>query len=312
MLGLERPSICAICLVALVMLCSPSPVGAQNLLQDGGFEILGSRSGQSPWIVPAVDSVRNGVGKPPAGSVLGESYAASLSPVSDYKAELAQPLLPLVPGRPYVLSAWVRAEQPGIQAYIGVRSEKGFPRIYRGLSGEGWERIELQFTASEGWAQVVLSTTAGATLWDDITLLEGQTAIERVAAEWEKELKQGKELYTGLVVNAKGSGLERGMSPKIWDATGRLVFAGVDASFDQLIRKGLVAYEKSLEAATAHPRLAVSDAYPMRLPLVVDAQGVSGMPRTGVIIGAEDARRVRAATNEYDFLGRFAIIFVVD
>ena len=50
----------------------------------------------------------------------------------------------------------------------------------------------------------------------------------------------------------------------------------------------------------------------MRLPLIVDAQGVSGMPRTSVIIGEEAARRIRAATDQYDFLGRFAIIFVID
>lgn len=141
---------------------------------------------------------------------------------------------------------------------------------------------------------------------------ESKTAAEEVAAQWEVNLKAGKPLYTGLVVNALGTTLERGMSPRIYDVTGRLIFDGKGATFEQLIGKGLVAYVRTLEDAAEHPRLAVSEEYPMRLPLIVDAQGVSGMPRTSVIIGEEAARRIRAATDQYDFLGRFAIIFVID
>ena len=76
--------------------------------------------------------------------------------------------------------------------------------------------------------------------------------------------------------------------------------------------RALVAYSTDLREATSHPRLKVSDAYPFRLPLVVDAQGTRGLPRTDVIIGAADARRIREAVEEYDFLGRFAVVFVLE
>lgn len=306
--------ICSLVLFTLGVLSCAGSAAAQEYIVDGGFEYVGTHPGQSAWLIPPGSGVRSGAGRlePSFATTAGTGYAAYLAATSDYKTELVQPLLPLVPGRQYLLSAWVKAEQPGMDITIGVRSQKAYPHIERGLSGEGWERVELEFDAQEGWAQVVLSSTAGVTLWDDVSLQESRTVAERVAAQWERNLKQGKQIYTGLVVNAKGTGLERGMSPTIWDTNGRLVFAGIDASFDQLIRKGIVAYEHTLEEAAAHPRMAVSDEYPMRLPLVVDAQAVSGMPRTSVIIGAEDARRIREATNQYDFLGRFAIVFVVD
>jgi hypothetical protein len=286
---------------------------ASEMVVDGSFRRLGNQPGESAWIIPAVGGVESGVGRVSEGTSDTQGYAAFLALTSDYAAELVQPLLSLVPGREYILTAWVRTEKSGVQASIGIRTQQGYTRLYRGLSTDGWERIELRFTAAEGWAQIVLSNTTGTDVyWDDISLQEYQTVAEMVAAQWDAQLKLGKPLYTGLVVNAIGTGLERGMSPKIYDIKGKLIFSGVGASFDQLIRKGLVAYVHTLEEATAHPRLAVSDAYPLRLPLVVEAQGVSGMPRTGVIIGAEDARKLRAATNQYDFLGRYAIVFVVD
>ncbi len=103
-----------------------------------------------------------------------------------------------------------------------------------------------------------------------------------------------------------------GDEPRIWDENGQLVFAGIEAGETQLYSLGIVAYSTDLREATSHPRLKVSDAYPFRLPLIIDAQGTRGLPRTDVIIGAADARRIREAVEEYDFLGRFAVVFVLE
>lgn len=291
-------------------------VSSQNLLVDGGFGLSGHQPEAAVWISRGAGaSIEKGVGRPSSDNADETAYAARLMPPTDYASEWVQPLLPLTTGNEYVLSAWVRLQgDTPAQASLGVRMQNGYPRIYRGLSGDGWERIELAFTASEGWAQVVLSCTAEAMVfWDDVALYASDTVMERLAGEWEARLKTEQQpLYTGLVIDARGTGLERGMSPKIYDAFGRLVFAGESASYDQLIRKGIVAYVRSLEEATAHPRVAVNPEYPLRLPLVLDAQQATGSPPTAVIVGEEDGRRIRRATDQYDFLGRFAIVFVVD
>lgn len=301
-------------LLLLAGLLCPAGTMAQALVADGGFEQMGRDPSAAAWIARGAGAeIRQGVGRVSPDDAEAAAYAAALAPKDDFSTEWVQPLLPLAPGREYVLSAWVKLDGAAAQALLGVRSSRSFPRIYRGLAGEGWQHMELAFTAEEGWAQVVLSSTAGATvLWDDVALHESSSEVERLAAIWEERLRQGNPLYTGLVVDSRGSGLRRGMSPKIYDVTGRLVFAGAEASFDQLIRKGLVAYVKTLEEATSHPRLAVSTEYPMRLPLVVDAQDTTGPTRTAVVVGLEDASRIQAATDQYDFLGRFAIVFVVD
>jgi hypothetical protein len=279
---------------------------------DGSFQTLGSNPVKSAWVLPAQGRVQSNAGRQ-ADATREPDYAVAITSVNDFGSELIQPIQPLVAGREYVLTAWARAERPGLQARIGVRMSDVFPSLYRGLTGDGWEQISLKFVATEGKGEIVLANSVGGTVWwDDISIQESRTAAEKVAAEWEASLKEGKPLYTGLVVNALGTTLERGMSPRIYDVSGKLIFDGKGATFDQLISTGIVAYVRTLEEATTHPRLAVSEEYPMRLPLIVDAQGVSGVPRTSVIIGEEAARRVRAATDQYDFLGRFAVVFVID
>jgi hypothetical protein len=301
--------------VVFIVLFLCAGVGAQNLIADSGFELSARNPRGGPWIARGEGAdLKEGAGRL-SHDQDGNNHAARLVPLTDYGSEWMQAVLSLKAGVEYVLSAWVRLQDDTpAQASLGIRMRNSYPRIYRGLSGDGWERIELAFTAEEGWAQIVLSSTAGALVyWDDVTLHQNVTVTEQLARLWESRLREKEQpLYTGLVVDARGIGLERGMSPRIYDTSGRLIFAGEGYSHDQLIRRGIAAYVRSLEDATTHSRLAVSPDYPMRLPLVLDAQQAIGLPPTAVVVGEEDGRRIRQATDQYDFLGRFAIIFVVD
>ncbi|HHW09225.1 MAG TPA: hypothetical protein GXX29_04565 [Firmicutes bacterium] len=304
-------------LIWAVFLVVPAGEGAQNMVMDGGFEMTAAGKGVF-WIFRGEGaSLAPGMGR--GAGEAAEGAAAVTRPAADYTCEIIQPLLPLTAGRQYVLSAYVKnlAGTTG-EAMIGLRQEKDFPRLFRDIPPGKWERLELAFTPDVGWAQVVLSGGAGVELvWDDVTLKESTILSEQLASEWEQRLKSGEKIYTGLVINAKGTGLQRGMSPKILDEFGRLIFKGVEASEVQLFSQGLVAYERDLDIAVKHPRLRVSDDYRLVLPLVVDAQKAVGYPNpnfppTSVVVGAEDAKRIREAVAVYDFLERLAIVFVVD
>jgi hypothetical protein len=61
----------------------------------------------------------------------------------------------------------------------------------------------------------------------------------------------------------------------------------------------------------------VCEEYPLQLPLVISAQKAVGYPQayfpaTAVVVGQADASLIRESIQTYDFLGRFAIVFVVD
>ncbi len=298
----------------VVAACSLHPAGAlaatatlfgappRNFVKNSGFDDADA------WILKGPETYWQERGGREGGAI---HYRGA--PGSD--AEVVQTVgTALAPGQRYILSAWVRALEEGAVAVVGARWERGHPQIFRSVHpDEGWVRIELRFEApmEPGWRQIVLSGT-GRLLWDDVTLYEAFSLESQLAAEWEKMLESGAPIYTGLVVNALGTDLERGMSPKIYSEDGSLLFAGTGAGDDQLIQTGIVAYATDLRQATLHPRLRVSEAYPLRLPLVVDAQGTRGTPRTDVIVGAADAALIREAVNHYDFFGRFAIVIVVE
>ena len=274
-----------------------------NLLRNASFD------GDGFWILKGTRTqLVRGLGRDGDGAV-------QMAPEVPYQEEVVQTVGPrLVPGRRYTATAWVRATTEGAIAVLGVRWEGGHPRVFRGLDPEaGWTRIEFRFTApdDDGWRQVVLSGSGGL-IWDDVGLYEADTLEARLAKTWEERLASGEPIYTGLVVNAKGTRLQRGMTPSIYSEDGQLIFAGIGAGEDQLVAKGLVAYATTLEEAVGHERLSVSDIFPIRLPLVVDAQGVRGLPATDVVIGDADARLIERAASAYDFLGRFAIVIVHD
>lgn len=127
---------------------------------DGNFQVLGLQPAKSAWVLPAHGRVESNAGRQ-ADAGAAPDYAVALTSLSDFGSELVQPLLPLVPGRRYVLTAWAKAERSGLQARIGVRMSDGFPSLYRGLTGDGWERIALEFTATDAKGEIVLASSAG-------------------------------------------------------------------------------------------------------------------------------------------------------
>jgi len=294
-------SIASISCIGFAQVAATLEAPPENLLRNSSF------IDATYWTLKGINTKID-----PAAGRHGDG-AVGMAPTQPYQEEVVQTIGPrLIPGRRYMATAWVRATTEGAIAVLGVRWEGGHPRVFRGLDPDsGWSRIEFRFTAPEGdgWRQLVLSGTGGL-IWDDVGLYEADTVEARLAASWEDRLASGEPIYTGLVVNAKGTALQRGMSPKIYAEDGRLVFAGIGAGDDQLYNLGLVAYATSLEEAVVHERLEVSEIFPIRIPLVVDAQGVRGVPTTDVVIGNADAELIERAINAYDFLGRFAVVIV--
>lgn len=280
-------------------------------VHDGSFETSWQNPQLNYWTL-------NGSGAFDTQTVFDGNVAAKLQGPQRFTAEWVYTFPEgLVAGREYVVSAWVKAERDGAVASLGMRWLGGYPRIYRGLQGDSeWQRMEMLFTvpdpAPERIEIVLSGEHDGALWWDRVEIFEARDLGERLAAEWEPRLASGEALYTGLIINAKGLGVERGMSPKVYDYEGNILFAGVEATGDQLINTGIVAYTRSIEEALSHPRLNVHEEYPLRLPLIVDALDGRDLPRTGVVLGASDTRTIRKALQEYDFFGRFAVIIVVD
>lgn len=231
----------------------------------------------------------------------------------------------LQPRARYVVSGWVWGE-PGSVAFIGVHtvpepavSEAAPPGstqlIYRGLADSGWQYISMEFEAPASGAVYLRlgGEFSGSQWWDEVVLRRQEELPERLRRDWEARLARHSRVYTGLVVDARGLGLSRGMSPRILDTEGNLLYAGHGADFDWIIRRGIVSYMRDLSEAMEHQRLAVHPAFPYRMPLLVRAvDKVNNGLNRDVVVRAYDAKLIRSYLERYDFLARYAVVFLID
>ena len=113
------------------------------------------------------------------------------------------------------------------------------------------------------------------------------------------------QLYTGLVVDARGLGVRPAMAPKILNEDGKEIYGSAYINRDWAVREGMVGYLKDPAAAQANPR--VTDK-----PLMVKALKVSGEGRVDTVISNADAAALQSAAQNLSMLEKCRVIILVD
>jgi hypothetical protein len=113
------------------------------------------------------------------------------------------------------------------------------------------------------------------------------------------------QLYTGLIVDARGLGVRPAMAPKILDEDGKEVYGSAWINRDYAVREGMVGYMKDPVAAQANPR--VTDK-----PLMIKAIKVSGDSRVDTVISNADAAMLHNASQNLNMLEKCRVIILVD
>jgi hypothetical protein len=113
------------------------------------------------------------------------------------------------------------------------------------------------------------------------------------------------QLYTGLIVDARGLGVKPAMAPKVLNEDGKEVYGSAWINRDYAVREGMVGYLKDPAAAQANPR--VTDK-----PLTVKAQKVSGDARVNLVISNADAATLQSASQNLSMLEKCRVIILVD
>jgi len=113
------------------------------------------------------------------------------------------------------------------------------------------------------------------------------------------------QLYTGLIVDARGLGIRPAMSPKILNEDGKEVYGSAWINRDYAVREGMVGYLKDPAAAQANPR--VTDK-----PLMVKALKPSGDARVDMVISNADAAMLHSAAQNLSMLEKCRVIVLVD
>ncbi|HUJ17342.1 MAG TPA: hypothetical protein VL197_05055 [Nitrospirota bacterium] len=114
------------------------------------------------------------------------------------------------------------------------------------------------------------------------------------------------QLYTGLVVDARGLGVRPAMAPKILNEDGREVYGSAQINRDWAVREGMAGYLKGDPASVqTNPRVADK-------PLVVKAIKASGEGRTDLVISNADAAALQGASQNLSMLEKCRVIILVD
>jgi hypothetical protein len=113
------------------------------------------------------------------------------------------------------------------------------------------------------------------------------------------------QLFTGLIVDARGLGVRPAMAPKILNEDGKEVYGSAWINRDWAVREGMVGYLKDPVSAQANPR--VTDK-----PLMVKAIKVSGDGRVDMVISNTDAAILQSATQNLSMLEKCRVIVLVD
>jgi hypothetical protein len=113
------------------------------------------------------------------------------------------------------------------------------------------------------------------------------------------------QMYTGLIVDARGLGVKPAMAPKILNEDGKEVYGSAWINRDYAVREGMVGYLKDPVQAQTNPRVADK-------PLMVKALKVAGDARVDMVITNADAAMLHNASENLSMLQKCRVIILVD
>jgi len=124
------------------------------------------------------------------------------------------------------------------------------------------------------------------------------------AAFSKKKAKEG-EVYTGLVLDARGLQGKPAISPKIFDENGAEVYGTLIVAKNYAMQQGISGYARDLTAAQGNRRVADN-------PLTVKAISAEGASMTEFKISNEDAKQIRSAKDNLTYLQKCRVMIVLD
>ncbi|PKN35717.1 MAG: hypothetical protein CVU61_02535 [Deltaproteobacteria bacterium HGW-Deltaproteobacteria-19] len=119
--------------------------------------------------------------------------------------------------------------------------------------------------------------------------------------------KPGKadDIFTGLVIDARGLGARPAMSPKVFDENGKEVYGTLVVNKEYAIQQGISGYARDLSAAQGNPRVTNN-------PFTVKAVSAEGAGKSDLKIASNDALKLRAVKENMAFLQKCRVMIVLD
>lgn len=122
-----------------------------------------------------------------------------------------------------------------------------------------------------------------------------------------KDLRANAASYTGVIIDARGLGLESTFSPVVFDTNGRAVYGMRNIDKDYAIKYGMVGYARSVNSASATER---AGARPLVLKAKAVRSGRNSANPVNVVISVDDADKLLYVNEKAGILDKRAVVFV--
>lgn len=120
----------------------------------------------------------------------------------------------------------------------------------------------------------------------------------------ENERTYKPKSYTGMVVDARGTGFTPAMAPRIVDENGEEVFGPAFASREFAVQNGMVGYAFEMAKALKNPR--VTDH-----PMTLKGLNAKGLGNCDIVVSISDANRLRSNFKNLSFLKKCRVMIVL-
>jgi len=170
----------------------------------------------------------------------------------------------------------------------------GLPVHKQQYLSDGTVRISLRLNLTGSFAQLVLPL--------GIRHIESIQTVKRAG---DRSAEESSLPPTGLVIDARGTGLRPALVPGVLDENGRQVYGELYASREAVVQWGMCRYFQDPAVARQSPRVADR-------PLMIHGLRAAGPGKTSVVINNTDADRIRSASETIALLRNCRVVIVVD
>ena len=113
------------------------------------------------------------------------------------------------------------------------------------------------------------------------------------------------DVFTGMVVDARGLQARPAMAPKILDENGKEVYGSMNVDKEFAVQQGMSGYARDLTAAQSNPRVTNN-------PISVKGVKTQGPGKSDIVISNADADKIRGAADNMTFLKKCRVMIVLD
>ena len=166
--------------------------------------------------------------------------------------------------------------------------------------------ISKQYYTSALSVEIMIETSMfGGFL--QLVLPEEIRQISKISPEIRENNKKitGENLYTGLIIDARGLGVEPVLNPLIVSEQGHEIYSSVFISREFAVQKGVCKYLCSMDQALKDKRIG-------NHPMIFKGLRKGGKPNTAIVIRMSDYRLLEKTTERHTFLKECRVIIVKD